>query len=89
MIGRVLDIVAKIQSDYTSAADNKEAYDQYQRFFKSPPYEKTSVSDFTSYSFLNGRLGGCLRNLRVKVDKTYAKIQDKVSQLRKNNRNGN
>ena len=87
MIGKILDIVAKIQSDYHSAADNKQEYDRYQRFFKSPPYEKTSVSDFMTYSVLNGRLGGCLRNLRVKVDKTYAKVKQKIGHLRKEKRN--
>jgi len=89
MIGRILDICAKIQSDYTSAADNKQEYDRYQRFFKSPPYEKTSVSDFMSYSVLNGRLGGCLRKLRFKGGNVYARIRDKISHLRSNWRNGN
>ena len=87
MIGKILDIVAKIQSDYHSAADNKQEYDRYQRFFKSPPYEKTSVSDFMTYSVLNGRLGGCLRKLRFIGGNAYAKVKGKVGCLRKEKRN--
>ena len=92
MLDKLYTIIREYQQDMSSAADNKEYYDKYQRFFKSPPYEKTSVSDFMKklpFMGIRGRLDGCLRNLRDKVDKRYAKIQDKVSQLRKDKINGN
>ena len=88
MIGKVFEIINGIKSDYHSAADNASQYREYQRFYKGGLKEKTLWYSYFIDS-LKGRLGGCLRNLRVKVDKTYAKIHEKVSQLRKNKRNGN
>jgi len=92
MLGKLFEIINEYKQDMSSAADNKEAYDRYQRFFKSPPYESTSVSDFcTKLPFIGirGRLGGCIRNLRDKVEKRYAKVPRYLSGLRKDKRNGN
>ncbi len=46
----IIKVIEQIQSDLRSAAEKKEYYDTYQRFFKLPPYEATSIMDFTDYS---------------------------------------
>ena len=109
MLGKIYEVIREYQQDMSSAADNKEYYDKYQRFFKSPPYEKTSVFDFMkklpdvyvsdfikklpftsrSLTSIRGRLGGCLRNLRDKVEKRYAKSPRYLSGVRKDKINGN
>ena len=88
MIGKVFEIINGIKSDYHSAADNASQYREYQRFYKGGLKERTLTIHYFIDS-LKGRLGGCLRKLRFKGGNTYAKIRDKVSQLRKNKRNGN
>lgn len=99
MLGKIYEIIREYQQDMSSAADNKEYYDKYQRFFKSPPYEKTSITDFMKklpFMGIRGRLGGgirltksCLRNLRDKVEKRYAKAPRYLSGVRKDKLNGN
>ena len=88
MIGRILDICAKIQSDYHSAADNASQYREYQRFYKGGLKERTLTIHYFIDS-LKGRLGGCLRKLRFKGGNRYAEIKQKLANLRKNKRNGN
>tara|TARA_A200000159_G_scaffold85972_1_gene79495 strand:+ start:9939 stop:10208 length:270 start_codon:yes stop_codon:yes gene_type:complete len=89
MIGKIFELINSVQSDHRSATDNKEYYDKYQRFFKSPPYEKTSVDDFMQQSIFKGRLSGCLRNLQVTVDKGFAQAISIITKLRNKKRNGN
>ena len=88
MIGRILDICAKIQSDYHSAADNASQYREYQRFYKGGLKEKTLWYSYFIDS-LKGRLGGCLRKLRFKVESRYAQAPKYLSGLRKDKENGN
>ena len=88
MIGRILDICAKIQSDYHSAADNASQYREYQRFYKGGLKEKTLWYSYFIDS-LKGRLGGCLRKLRFKVESKYAQAPKYLSGLRKDKENGN
>ena len=88
MIGRILDICAKIQSDYHSAADNASQYREYQRFYKGGLKEKTLWYSYFIDS-LKGRLGGCLRKLRFNVESRYAQAPKYLSGLRKDKENGN
>ena len=88
MIGRILDICAKIQSDYHSAADNASQYREYQRFYKGGLKEKTLWYSYFIDS-LKGRLGGCIRKLRFKVESRYAQAPKYLSGLRKDKENGN
>ena len=88
MIGRILDICAKIQSDYHSAADNASQYREYQRFYKGGLKERTLWLSYFIDS-LKGRLGGCLRKLRFKVESRYAQAPKYLSGLRKDKENGN
>ena len=88
MIGRILDICAKIQSDYHSAADNASQYREYQRFYKGGLKERTLWNSYFIDS-LKGRLGGCLRKLRFKVESRYAQAPKYLSGLRKDKENGN
>ena len=88
MIGRILDICAKIQSDYHSAADNASQYREYQRFYKGGLKERTLWYSYFIDS-LKGRLGGCLRKLRFKVESRYAQAPKYLSGLRKDKENGN
>ena len=88
MIGRILDICAKIQSDYHSAADNASQYREYQRFYKGGLKERTLWISYFIDS-LKGRLGGCLRKLRFKVESRYAQAPKYLSGLRKDKENGN
>ena len=92
MLDKLYTIIREYQQDMSSATDNKETYEKYQRFFKSPPYEKTSVFDFMKklpFTGIRGRLNGCIRNLRDKVEKRYAKSPRYLSGVRKDKRNGN
>jgi len=92
MLDKIYTIIREYQQDMSSAADNKEYYDKYQRFFKSPPYEKTSITDFMKklpFMGIRGRLNGCIRNLRDKVEKRYAKAPRYLSGVRKDKLNGN
>ena len=88
MIGRILDICAKIQSDYHSAADNASKYREYQRFYKGGLKERTLWISYFIDS-LKGRLGGCLRKLRFKVESRYAQAPRYLSGVRKDKENGN
>ena len=88
MIGKILDICAKIQSDYHSAADNASQYREYQRFYKGGLKEKTLWYSYFIDS-LKGRLGDCLRKLRFKVESRYAQAPKYLSGLRKDKENGN
>ena len=88
MIGRILDICAKIQSDYHSAADNASQYREYQRFYKGGLKERTLWYSYFIDS-LKGRLGGCIRKLRFKVESRYAQAPKYLSGLRKDKENGN
>lgn len=88
MIGRILDICAKIQSDYHSAADNASQYREYQRFYKGGLKERTLWISYFIDS-LKGRLGGCIRKLRFKVESRYAQAPKYLSGLRKDKENGN
>ena len=88
MIGRILDICAKIQSDYHSAADNASQYREYQRFYKGGLKERTLTISYFIDS-LKGRLGGCIRKLRFKVESRYAQAPKYLSGLRKDKENGN
>ena len=88
MIGRILDICAKIQSDYHSAADNASQYREYQRFYKGGLKERTLWISYFIDS-LKGRLGGCLRKLRFKVESRYAQAPRYLSGVRKDKENGN
>ena len=91
MIGKVFEIVNEMKSDMRSAAEKKEEYDRLQRFFKSPPYEATSIMDFSKYS-----LTAPLRRLKDKWNKAIrnyierkSKVPQYLSGLRKDKLNGN
>ena len=88
MIGKVFEIVNTIKSDYHSAADNASQYREYQRFYKGGLKERTLTISYFIDS-LKGRLGGCIRNLRDKVEKRYAKVPRYLSGVRKVKTNGN
>ena len=91
MIGKIFEIINEVKSDFRSAADNKNYYDEMQRFYKGGnDHDKNTLTEWyldVIKSRLKGRLSGCLRNLRVKVDKTYAKVKQKIGHLRKEKRN--
>lgn len=87
MIGKIFEIINEVKSDFRSAADNKNYYDEMQRFYKGgDDHDKNTLTEWY-LDVLKGRLSGCLRNLQVKVDKTYAKVKGKVGCLRKEKRN--
>ena len=88
MIGKVFEIINTIKSDYHSAADNASQYREYQRFYKGGLKEKTLWYSYFIDS-LKGRLGGCLRKLRFKVESRYAQAPKYLSGLRKDKENGN
>jgi len=88
MIGKVFEIINGIKSDYHSAADNASQYREYQRFYKGGLKEKTLWYSYFIDS-LKGRLGGCLRKLRFKVESRYAQAPKYLSGLRKDKENGN
>lgn len=88
MIGKVFEIINAIKSDYHSAADNASQYREYQRFYKGGLKEKTLWYSYFIDS-LKGRLGGCLRKLRFKVESRYAQAPKYLSGLRKDKENGN
>ena len=84
MIGKVFEIANEIKSDMRSAAEKKEEYDRLQRFFKSPPYEATSIMDFSKYS-----LTAPLRRLKNKWNKAIRNYIERLDGLRKDKLNGN
>ena len=88
MIGKVFEIINTIKSDYHSAADNASQYREYQRFYKGGLKEKTLWYSYFIDS-LKGRLGGCIRKLRFKVESRYAQAPKYLSGLRKDKENGN
>ena len=88
MIGKVFEIINGIKSDYHSAADNASQYREYQRFYKGGLKEKTLWYSYFIDS-LKGRLGGCIRKLRFKVESRYAQAPKYLSGLRKDKENGN
>ena len=88
MIGKVFEIINTIKSDYHSAADNASQYREYQRFYKGGLKERTLWISYFIDS-LKGRLGGCLRKLRFKVESKYAQAPKYLSGLRKDKENGN
>ena len=88
MIGKVFEIINGIKSDYHSAADNASQYREYQRFYKGGLKERTLWLSYFIDS-LKGRLGGCLRKLRFKVESRYAQAPKYLSGLRKDKENGN
>ena len=88
MIGKVFEIINTIKSDYHSAADNASQYREYQRFYKGGRQERTLWISYFIDS-LKGRLGGCLRKLRFKVESRYAQAPKYLSGLRKDKENGN
>lgn len=88
MIGKVFEIINGIKSDYHSAADNASQYREYQRFYKGGLKERTLWYSYFIDS-LKGRLGGCLRKLRFKVESRYAQAPKYLSGLRKDKENGN
>lgn len=88
MIGKVFEIINEIKSDYHSAADNASQYREYQRFYKGGLKERTLTIHYFIDS-LKGRLGGCLRKLRFKVESRYAQAPKYLSGLRKDKENGN
>jgi len=88
MIGKVFEIINGIKSDYHSAADNASQYREYQRFYKGGLKERTLTIHYFIDS-LKGRLGGCLRKLRFKVESRYAQAPKYLSGLRKDKENGN
>jgi hypothetical protein len=88
MIGKVFEIINGIKSDYHSAADNASQYREYQRFYKGGLKERTLTIHYFIDS-LKGRLGGCIRKLRFKVESRYAQAPKYLSGLRKDKENGN
>ena len=88
MIGKIFEIINTIKSDYHSAADNASQYREYQRFYKGGLKERTLWLSYFIDS-LKGRLGGCLRKLRFKVESRYAQAPKYLSGLRKDKENGN
>lgn len=88
MIRKVFEIINGIKSDYHSAADNASQYREYQRFYKGGLKERTLTIHYFIDS-LKGRLGGCLRKLRFKVESRYAQAPKYLSGLRKDKENGN
>ena len=86
MIGRILTY-RKIQSDYPHG-DNVSQYREYQRFYKGKLKERTLWISYFIDS-LKGRLGGCIRKLRFKVESRYAQAPKYLSGLRKDKENGN
>ena len=89
MIGKIFEIINQVKSDFRSAADSKNYYDEMQRFYKGA--EDHDKNTFTEWylEVIQRRLGDCWRKLRFKGGNTYAKIRNKVSHLRSNWRNGN
>ena len=98
MIGKIFEIVNEVKSDFRSAADNKNYYDEMQRFYKGGnDHDKNTLTEWyldVIKSRLKGRLSGCLgyaksclRKLRFIGGNVYAKVKGKVGCLRKEKRN--
>ena len=91
MIGKIFEIINEVKSDFRSAADNKNYYDEMQRFYKGGnDHDKNTLTEWyldVIKSRLKGRLGGCLRKLRFIGGNVYAKVKGKVGCLRKEKRN--
>ena len=91
MIGKIFEIINEVKSDLRSAADNKNYYDEMQRFYKGGnDHDKNTLTEWyldVIRSRLKGRLSGCLRKLRFIGGNVYAKVKGKVGCLRKEKRN--
>jgi len=46
----IIKLIKEIQSEIRSAAEKREQYNSYQRFFKLPPYENNSILGFIDFS---------------------------------------
>ena len=93
MIGKIFEIINEVKSDLSSAADNKNYYDEMQRFYKGGnDHDKNTLTEWyldVIKSRLKGRLGGCIRKLRFKLESKYAQAPKYLSGLRKDKENGN
>ena len=87
MIGRILDICAKIQSDYHSPPTMLLNTENIRGSIRVVKERTLWISYFIDS--LKGRLGGCIRKLRFKVESRYAQAPKYLSGLRKDKENGN
>ena len=87
MIGKIFEIINEVKSDFRSAADNKNYYDEMQRFYKGGnDHDKNTLTEWY-LDVLRGRLSGCWRKLRFIGGNVYAKVKQKIGHLRKEKRN--
>ena len=80
----IIKLIKEIQSEIRSAAEKREQYNSYQRFFKLPPYENNSIFVFIDFSKWS-----LMRTLTALYRKLYAYWSSMSGSLRKQNRNGN
>ena len=80
----IIKLIKEIQSDIRSAAEKREQYNTYQRFFKLPPYENNSILGFIDFS-----KWPLMRTLTALYRRLYAYKSINNSSLRKGKLNGN
>ena len=80
----IIKLIKEIQSEIRSAAEKREYYNSYQRFFKLPPYEVNRV-----YHFIDFSKWSLVRTLTALYRRLYAYWCSMSGSLRKQFRNGN